>query len=804
MPYETGVPSPFADEGALELPEGAAGPPAPAGGPFQAEGEWYEGEAYAGDAYAGESYAAESHGAESYGAESYAAESYGAESYGAESYGAESYAASSYEADAVEPAEQESGEAADEPVPEAEWQVAQWEAELDDAAEEGEGPDDLVGEGPDDLAGEEPDFYTAEEPDAAPSGESEEPARPAAALGARIAAIAEQECSRWGDGARKETDPRLTAVLQDYYRTGVRRTVDAADLQSVAWQAREPWSAVFVSWVMAKAGAATFPRSSAHRGYISAIKRRTAQGDTTSEFWLHRLERARPEPGDILCADRPCGQNKPCNGATYDNIDNGHGWCTHGDIVTAVDLARRTVRVVGGNVDQSVHARTYRLDAQGFVLPKQGRCGHFALIKVRAPGGGAAPGGAGASGLGSVFRLFGLLPPDALAKAMRLNRSYGERLGWRGRIDAVARLLGDPQLAGDEVRFAHAVAQWQGQHGMAKDGIVGPDTWAALRRLLDPGRPAAPAVGPAPAPAPAAPPATATPATAPPTTAPSATAPGVSPLGGDRQPSKAYRIVYHGKGAARTARGLARYSTDRPLAATLNDLRRRGVVTMSEDILDTFVRVSQVETGGAVQALNTWDSAVVSIGFLQLTLQHGKLQEWIDAGPEAFRRFGIEVDRGRTYRWGKTTKRAIVGAATKDELRWDGWAERFYLAGLDEAVIVAECVVSMRWLERHLAGMNAGFTRERMGWAAAAFRAHYDRSPYARGMFQSAYNNLPVVAQRAVINAMHADHKAGGLSTDRFVPVLADAIKAAFASWKTPLPERGVHVVEKTRKGLHD
>ncbi|MCX4672361.1 DUF2272 domain-containing protein [Streptomyces sp. NBC_01381] len=757
MPYETGVPSPFADEGALELPEGAAGPPAPAGGPFQAEGEWYEGEAYAGDAYAGESYAAEP-------------------------YGAEPHAASSYEVDAVEPAEQESGEAADEPVSEAEWQLAQWEAELDDAAEEGEGPDDFAGEGPDDLAGEEPD--------AAPSGESEEPARPAAALGARIAAIAEQECNRWGDGARKETDPRLTAVLQDYYRTGVRRTVDAADLQSVAWQAHEPWSAVFVSWVMAKAGAATFPRSSAHRGYISAIKRRTAQGDTTSEFWLHRLERARPEPGDILCADRPCGPNKPCNGATYDNIDNGHGWCTHGDIVTAVDLARRTVRVVGGNVDQSVHARTYRLDAQGFVLPKQGRCGHFALIKVRAPGSGGAAGGAGASGLGSVFRLFGLLPPDALAKAMRLNRSYGERLGWRGRIDSVARLLGDPQLAGDEVRFAHAVAQWQGQHGMAKDGIVGPDTWAALRRLLDAGRPAMPAAGPAPAPAPA--------------TAPPATAPGVPPLGGDRQPSKDYTIKYRGKGAARQARGLARYSADRPLAATLNDLRRRGVVTMSEDILDTFVRVSQVETGGAVQALNTWDSAVVSIGFLQLTLQHGKLQEWIDAGPEAFRRFGIEVDRGRTYRWGKTTKRAIVGAATKDELRWDGWAERFYLAGLDEAVIVAECVISMRWLERHLSGMKAGFTRERMGWAADAFRAHYDRSPYVRGMFQSAYNNLPVVAQRAVINAMHADHKAGGLSTERFIPVLADAIKSAFASWKTPLPERGVHVVEKTRKGLHD
>ncbi|MEU5685852.1 hypothetical protein DEJ48_01375 [Streptomyces venezuelae] len=763
MPYETGAPSPFADEGALELPEGAAGPPAPASGPFQAEGEWYGGEAYEGDAYAGESYAAEP---------------YEAESYAASSYEAESYAASSYEADAVEPAEQESGEAVDEPVSEAEWQVAQWEAELEDAAEEGEGPDD--------FAGEEPDFYTAEEPDAAPAGEHEEPARPAAALGARIAAVAEQECGRWGDGVRKETDPQLTAVLQDYYRTGVRRTVAAPDLQSVAWQAHEPWSAVFVSWVMATAGAATFPRSSAHRGYISAIKRRTAQGDTTSEFWLHRLERAQPEPGDILCADRPCGPNKPCNGATYDNIDNGHGWCTHGDIVTAVDLDRRTVRVVGGNVSQSVKARTYRLDAQGFVLPKQGGCGHFALIKVRAPG------GAGASGLGSVFRLFGLLPPDALAKAMRLNRSYGEGLGWRGRIDAVARLLGDPQLAVDEVRFAHAVAQWQGQHGMAKDGIVGPDTWAALRRLLDVGRPAAPATGPTPAPG------------APPSPALPVTAPGVPPLGGDRQPSKAYRIVYHGEGAARTARGLARYSADRPLAATLNDLRRRGVVTMSEDILDTFVRVSQVETGGAVQALNTWDSAVVSIGFLQLTLQHGKVQKWIDAGPEAFRRFGIEVDRGRTYRWGKSTQQAIVGAATKDELRWDGWAERFYLAGLDEAVIVAECAVSVRWLEAHLAGMNARFTRERMGWAVNAFRAHYDRSPYARGMFQSAYNNLPAVAQRAVVNAMHADHKAGGLSTDRFLPVLAQAIKAAFASWKTPLPERGVHVVEKTRKGLHD
>lgn len=358
----------------------------------------------------------------------------------------------------------------------AEWEAVLEEADLDDAEAEDEARPEDEGEGEGEGEGEDPAVR-------APTP------TPATQLGKRIAAIADQECKRWGDGRRTETDPAMTPVLQDYYRTGVGRTVAAADLQSAAWQKREPWSAVFVSWVMSTAGATTFPRRSAHRSYLGVIKGRTEKGETSSEFWLHPLDRVVPEVGDLLCADRPCRDKAPCNGATYENVDNGHSWCAHCDIVTRVDRAGRTVHVVGGNVSESVKCRKYNLDAQGFVLPHQGRCGHFAIAKVRETGvAGSSGTPPSAGGGGSFLRLLGLLGPDQLAKAMRLNRSYGGRLGWRNRVDAVARLLGGPQLTLDEATFAYAVARWQSAHGLAGDGVLGPDTWAAMRRLLDSGQ----------------------------------------------------------------------------------------------------------------------------------------------------------------------------------------------------------------------------------------------------------------------------------------------------------------------------
>lgn len=560
-------------------------------------------------------------------------------------------------------------------------------------------------------------------------------------LARRIVGVAVAERDRWANGAKRETDQAMIPILRDYWKTGAGKTVS----DQPQWHSKHPWSAVFISWVMRRAGATTFPpQATAHRQYISAIKRRTERGDTSSEFWAYPIDRVTPDVGDLICADRKTSGR--CNGATYDNIDNGTKWATHCDVVIAVDRANRIVTVVGGNVDQSVKAKRFRLDAQGFLLPKQG-CGHFAVIKVRDVAAGSTT---------------TALSGDLLAKATRLNRSYGQSLGWRDRADAIAGLVGAPGAHTDETRFAQAVAVWQRRQGFTADGIVGPTTWAQLRRLLD----AALSQPPSPQ-------------------------TGIPPFGGPKQPP--------GFKPAGKGRGLAKYSDER-LDTVLRRLRQRGRIAVTDETMDTFQRIANVETNGRIQGLNTWDSAVVSSGFLQLTIQHGKLQEWIRQAPSAFRRFGIAIDEHLTYQFPKQDKPqpAIAGVPNRDELRWNGWAERFYLSGLDEEVIATECVLAELWLKRHLTGLRARLRAKKQEPAADYFQQHYDRSAYLRGMFQAAYNNLPAVAATATINAVRAARTSTDTTTERFVSIYADAIIAAYAASN----DNGTRIVTQTRSGL--
>ncbi|WP_405639599.1 DUF2272 domain-containing protein [Streptomyces sp. NBC_00019] len=299
-------------------------------------------------------------------------------------------------------------------------------------------------------------------------------------LRARIAQFAEQERSRWGNGTRVETEPAMTATLQDYYRTGVGITVAASDLQSSAWQGGHPWSAVFISWVMRQAGAGSdFAYSTAHREYVSAAKRNAETANTANPFWTYAVEKIVPEVGDLVCADRDSGGG--CGGVTYATIDNGTAWSTHCDVVTAVDRTGRTLTAVGGNVSQSVKAKTIAIDAQGFVVPQQSgqTCRYFAILKVRDGTPPAPQQEAGPAVLAT------LLDPDGTARAVRLNTSYATALRWGEHLHAITRLIAAPGSTPSDAAFAHAVAVWQRGRGLTPDGAVGPDSWIEMAKMIN-------------------------------------------------------------------------------------------------------------------------------------------------------------------------------------------------------------------------------------------------------------------------------------------------------------------------------
>jgi Uncharacterized protein conserved in bacteria (DUF2272)/Mannosyl-glycoprotein endo-beta-N-acetylglucosaminidase/Putative peptidoglycan binding domain len=184
----------------------------------------------------------------------------------------------------------------------------------------------------------------------------------------KIVRIAQHEVARWKNGGLQETDPKVAAILQAYWKSGPGLSFTTAQLGSKDFQASHPWSAAFICFVMRKAGAGkAFKYASSHSVYISAAKANRIAGNA-NPFKAYRLNEVAPRTGDIICRSRAGSK------ATYDTIHPSMK--THCDIVVAVKPGALTV--VGGNVGNSVKSRTVRTDAVGRVTEPL----VFAVIRI--------------------------------------------------------------------------------------------------------------------------------------------------------------------------------------------------------------------------------------------------------------------------------------------------------------------------------------------------------------------------------------------------------------------------------------
>jgi hypothetical protein len=209
--------------------------------------------------------------------------------------------------------------------------------------------------------------------------QAEETVVPVSVLRQRIVEIANEEWEKWGRGKKKETAPDVTNYLHDYYFTGVDQLVSASNLRDKKWQDQHPWSAVFISYVMKKAGAGNrFEYSRAHATYVCAAKkaRELKPEPDTSKFWAYEITEAKPEVGDLVCKDRKV--DSECAGTTYDNVCKGGK--AHCDIVVGREDNR--IKVIGGNVRQSVGHNWIDLDSHGY-LPERAKdgCRYIAVLK---------------------------------------------------------------------------------------------------------------------------------------------------------------------------------------------------------------------------------------------------------------------------------------------------------------------------------------------------------------------------------------------------------------------------------------
>lgn len=160
-------------------------------------------------------------------------------------------------------------------------------------------------------------------------------------------------CLRFPDGTGMEATPLGCRLARRYWGI-VGESPTCRQITQPAWA----WSAVFISWVLRKAGLddRQFLTGQSHSMYVVDAR----DGILPAPAFRIEPVPAMPRPGDIICAVR--GHDK----FLEDPSEIGFGTTPmHCDIVVEVDPAARVVRAIGGNVQQSVSMSEIELGDSG-------------------------------------------------------------------------------------------------------------------------------------------------------------------------------------------------------------------------------------------------------------------------------------------------------------------------------------------------------------------------------------------------------------------------------------------------------
>lgn len=152
-----------------------------------------------------------------------------------------------------------------------------------------------------------------------------------------------------------EADEKLCRQIRQYYRD-LGFTFNSC--------VAEPWSAVFVSWCVLRAGSnsSEFRFSLSHSKFVYAAIQNTL--NNTGVFRARRLNRYAPKIGDIIQNNR--------NNSTfdYDYARTHEHYESHSAIVieTGEDSNGRYLLTIGGNESDSIRMKEIRLDHNGLVI----------------------------------------------------------------------------------------------------------------------------------------------------------------------------------------------------------------------------------------------------------------------------------------------------------------------------------------------------------------------------------------------------------------------------------------------------
>lgn len=197
----------------------------------------------------------------------------------------------------------------------------------------------------------------------------------------RVAAAAWHEWKRYGGniidyggrngrngGGHESRDP-LASRIGTYWRAAGHPEWDG--------RSNKPWSGAFVSWVAKDAGinGRDFRRGGRHAYYLKAMLDLQLAG-RPGRYVVRDWRDVAPKSGDLVCAGTRASGHRDAH-ALRAAVDRE---VTHCDVV--IDNRNGRVRVVGGNVSDSVSMSFFPADAGGGLRPVRGRP-WFAVVDKR-------------------------------------------------------------------------------------------------------------------------------------------------------------------------------------------------------------------------------------------------------------------------------------------------------------------------------------------------------------------------------------------------------------------------------------
>lgn len=183
-----------------------------------------------------------------------------------------------------------------------------------------------------------------------------------------------------------EGDKRVKDRLRAYYTASGLTGKQLDHYVDEAAADNQPWSAAFISYLFATAGAGSaFPVALAHSRYVTEFKRNLLADPAKYPFQAWPLGALPAAVGDVICVWRDADPNKAgeqqprIHGkpVSWGGLDPDHWqhFAAHCDLIVRVEKGFAVA--IGGNVGNTVQETRYSLNAIGIVTHPKG----IALIK---------------------------------------------------------------------------------------------------------------------------------------------------------------------------------------------------------------------------------------------------------------------------------------------------------------------------------------------------------------------------------------------------------------------------------------